>query len=213
MMLGVYLGQFCINCLTVFFATWFIPYLVEQRGLSILNAGFVASVPAICGFVGGVLGGVISDAMLRKGYSITAARKTPIVGGMLLATSLIICNYVDAYWLVILVIALSFFGKGIEALGWTVVSEPVREVYCIVEGLASRRSMRRIMPSQRKASAFTARFAKSLASRRQRPSQANVLSTIHRLGRGTKPSAASRATISSRQRPVAATAVAATGPR
>ena len=123
MMIGVYLGQFCINCLTVFFATWFIPYLVEQRGLSILNAGFVASVPAICGFVGGVLGGVISDAMLRKGYSITAARKTPIVGGMLLATSLIICNYVDAYWLVILVIALSFFGKGIGALGWTVVSD------------------------------------------------------------------------------------------
>jgi len=75
---------------------------IIQRGLSILNAGFVASVPAICGFVGGVLGGVISDAMLRKGYSITAARKTPIVGGMLLATSLIICNYVDAYWLVIL---------------------------------------------------------------------------------------------------------------
>src|SRR3954471_8282966 len=123
MMLGIYLGQFCINCLTVFFATWFIPYLVEQRGLSILNAGFVASVPAVCGFVGGGLGGIISDAMLRKGYSITAARKTPIVGGMLLATTLIICNYVDAYWLVILVIALSFFGKGIGALGWTVVSD------------------------------------------------------------------------------------------
>src|SRR3954447_4568986 len=123
MMIGVYLGQFCINCLTVFFATWFIPYLVEQRGLSILNAGFVASVPAICGFVGGVLGGIISDAMIRKGYSITAARKTPIVLGMLLATSLIICNYVDAYWLVILVIAFSFFGKGIGALGWTVIAD------------------------------------------------------------------------------------------
>jgi ACS family glucarate transporter-like MFS transporter len=123
MMLGIYLGQFCINCLTVFFATWFIPYLVEQRGLSILNAGFIASIPAICGFAGGVLGGVISDAMLRKGFSITVARKTPIVLGMLLSTTLVICNYVDAYWLVILVIALSFFGKGIGALGWTVISD------------------------------------------------------------------------------------------
>ena len=87
MMVGVYLGQFCINCLTVFFSTWFIPYLVEQRGLNILNAGFVASVPAICGFTGGVLGGIISDWMLRRGYSITTARKTPIVLGMLMATS------------------------------------------------------------------------------------------------------------------------------
>ena len=38
------------------------------------------------------------------------------------------------------------------------------------------------MPRQRKASALTARFSKSLASRRQRPSHANVLSTIQRLG-------------------------------
>ena len=34
--------------------------------------------------------------MLRKGFSITAARKTPIVLGMLLSTSMVICNYVDA---------------------------------------------------------------------------------------------------------------------
>ena len=43
------------------------------------------------------------------------------------------------------------------------------------------------MPRQRYASAFTARFSKPLASRRQRPSQANVLSTIQRLGKGMKP--------------------------
>src|SRR3954464_5502864 len=65
--------------------------------------------------------------------------------------------------------------------------------------------MRRIMPRQRKASAFTAKFSKSLASLRQRPSHANVLSTIQRLAKGTKPSAPPRLTISSRQRPVPAT--------
>jgi ACS family glucarate transporter-like MFS transporter len=123
MMLGVYFGQFCINCLTVFFSTWFIPYLVDQRGLSILNAGVIASVPAICGFAGGLIGGVVSDAMLRKGCSITVARKTPIVLGMLLASSLLLCNHVHTYWLVVLILALSFFGKGIGALGWTVVSD------------------------------------------------------------------------------------------
>src|SRR4051794_9813269 len=59
--------------------------------------------------------------------------------------------------------------------------------------------MRRIMPRQRKASALTARFSKSLASLRQRPSHAKVRSTIQRSARGTKPSAAPRLTISSRQ--------------
>ena len=66
MLLGIYIGQFCITALTYFFLTWFPVYLVQQRGMSILNAGFVASVPAICGFVGGVLGGVISDCHAAK---------------------------------------------------------------------------------------------------------------------------------------------------
>ena len=54
--------------------------------MSILTAGLVASIPAICGFGGGVLGGVFSDALLRRGFSLTAARKIPIVVGMLLST-------------------------------------------------------------------------------------------------------------------------------
>ncbi|MCO4954275.1 MFS transporter [Escherichia coli] len=44
MMIGVYIGQYCINALTYFFITWFPVYLVQARGMSILKAGFVASV-------------------------------------------------------------------------------------------------------------------------------------------------------------------------
>jgi ACS family glucarate transporter-like MFS transporter len=123
MLLGVYIAQYCITTITYFFLTWFPVYLVQQRGMSILNAGMIASIPAICGFVGGVLGGVISDFMLRKGWSLTSARKTPIVLGMLMSMSMILCNYVDAQWLIIALMALAFFGKGIGALGWAVVSD------------------------------------------------------------------------------------------
>jgi MFS transporter, ACS family, glucarate transporter len=125
MMWGIYLGQFTINTLTYFFITWFPVYLVQERGLSILKAGLVASIPAICGFVGGVLGGVWSDALLRRKFSLTVARKTPIVGGMLLSTIMIACNYVDTPWLVVAFMAASFFGKGVGALGWAVVSDTV----------------------------------------------------------------------------------------
>src|SRR5918995_5812293 len=90
--------------------------------------------------------------------------------------------------------------------------EPVRKDHERSEDLASRRSMSRIIPRQRKARAFTARFSKSLANLRQRPSQAKVLSTIHRLGKGTKPGLSSRRTISSRQQPVLATAPAVVSP-
>src|SRR5581483_5418707 len=123
MMLGVYIGQYCINTLTYFFLTWFPVYLVKERGLNILQAGFVATLPAICGVIGGVLGGVISDYILRKTSSLTLARKVPIVGGMLLSMAIIGCNYVDSQAMVVGLMALAFFGKGIGALGWAVVSD------------------------------------------------------------------------------------------
>lgn len=123
MMVGIYVAQYCINALTYFFITWFPVYLVQARGMTILKAGFAASVPAIFGFVGGVLGGVISDYLLKKGYSLSIARKVPIVLGMLLSMSMIICNYVDTQWVIVAIMAMSFFGKGIGALGWAVNSD------------------------------------------------------------------------------------------
>jgi ACS family glucarate transporter-like MFS transporter len=136
MMVGIYLGQFCINAITYFFITWFPVYLVQQRGMSILNAGIVASIPAICGFTGGVLGGVWSDFLIRRGWSLTKSRKVPIVAGMLLSMTMILCNYVDAEWLVVFIMALSFFGKGVGALGWAVMSDAApREIAGLSCGL------------------------------------------------------------------------------
>lgn len=123
MMVGVYLGQYCINAITYFFLTWFPVYLVQERGMTILKAGFIASLPAIMGFVGGVLGGVISDWLLRRGNSLTLARKLPIVCGLMLSTSMVLCNYVSAEWMVVGFMTLAFFGKGLGALGWAVVSD------------------------------------------------------------------------------------------
>ena len=123
MLLGVYIGQYCINTLTYFFLTWFPVYLVTERHMTILKAGFVAALPAVAGFLGGVLGGVISDRLIKRGFSLSVARKTPIVCGLLLAMSMIICNYVETDWLVITVMSLAFFGKGIGALGWAVVAD------------------------------------------------------------------------------------------
>lgn len=123
MMMGIYIGQYCINALTYFFITWFPVYLVQERHMSILKAGFIASIPAVCGFLGGVLGGVISDRLLKTSGSLTLARKVPIVAGMLMSMTMVGCNYVSAEWLVIALMSIAFLGKGIGALGWAVMSD------------------------------------------------------------------------------------------
>ena len=123
MLVGVYLGQFGITTLTYFFLTWFPVYLVQARHMSILKAGFMTALPALCGLAGGLLGGSFSDWLIRRGYSLTFARKLPIVVGMLLSTVMLACNYIDNQSLIIACMGMAFFGKGLGALGWAVVAD------------------------------------------------------------------------------------------
>jgi ACS family glucarate transporter-like MFS transporter len=123
MMLGIYAGQYCITTLVYFFLTWFPVYLVKGLHMPIMQAGAVAAVPAVCGFLGGILGGVSSDALLRRGRSVTFARKLPIVIGLFLSMSVVLCNWAPGPAIVILIMGLAYFGKGLGSLGWAVVAD------------------------------------------------------------------------------------------
>ena len=123
MMIGVCVGQFCLNTITWFFLTWFPTYLVHAKGLTILKVGMIASIPALAGFAGGLLGGWVSDLMLKRGMTLTAARKTPIILGLILSASIILANYVSVEWVIIAIMSLAFFSKGFGALGWVVISD------------------------------------------------------------------------------------------
>ncbi|WP_263409955.1 MFS transporter [Terriglobus tenax] len=123
MLVGIYIGQYCITTLTWFFLTWFPVYLNQARHISIAKTGLLVAVPALCGSIGGVFGGIVSDKLLKSGKSLSVARKVPIVAGMALSMTMIGCNYVSTQTLVILLMSLAFFGKGFGALGWTVISD------------------------------------------------------------------------------------------
>ncbi|MRT25086.1 MFS transporter [Enterobacteriaceae bacterium RIT697] len=123
MMIGIYIGQFSLTSITWFFFTWFPTYLYEAKGMSIIKVGLVAAIPALAGFMGGIVGGLISDYFLRKGYSLTFARKFPIILGMLLSCSIIAANYTRSDVVVVLVMSIAFFAKGFGNLGWCILSD------------------------------------------------------------------------------------------
>lgn len=136
MMIGVYIGQFCVTSITWFFLTWFPTYLYQAKGMSILKVGFIASIPAIAGFVGGLLGGVFSDALLKRGYSLTVARKLPVICGMLLSCVIVIANYTSSDIVVVAAMSVAFFAKGFGNLGWCVLSDTSpKEVLGIAGGV------------------------------------------------------------------------------
>lgn len=123
MLLGIYVAQYCNTALAYFFLTWFPVYLVRQRGMTVLEAGLSAAVPALCGVSGGIIGGLISDLLLRRGFSLSFARKSPIVVGALCATSMVVCNHVESNALMLAIMSFAFMGKGFGALGWAVISD------------------------------------------------------------------------------------------
>jgi ACS family glucarate transporter-like MFS transporter len=123
MLVGIFIAQYCVASLSTFFISWFPSYLVEARHFSMVQAGFVAALPAICGCIGGISAGFFSDWLLRRTGSLSLARKAPITIGLGLSATIILCNYTTANVIVVAIMCAAFFGKGFGALGWTVIAD------------------------------------------------------------------------------------------
>jgi len=59
----------------IFFGTWFPKYLREVHGVSLADAGLLASLPLIAVVAGSSLGGILTDTLLKRTGSRTVARK------------------------------------------------------------------------------------------------------------------------------------------
>ncbi len=119
---GIYIGQFCLGGVTIFFMTWFPKYLVDYRGLDFIKSGYLASLPFIAAFIGILLSGFSSDFLVKSGLSKEVARKSPIILGMLLSTSIIGANYTESTFWIMAFMSLAFFGIGLASIAWVFVS-------------------------------------------------------------------------------------------
>lgn len=114
---GMMLGFFCLNFVIYFFITWFPSYLVQTRGFSLKSLGTLGMIPALIAIPGGWLGGYVSDALFRRGWSLTAARKTCMVGGMLLSSVITLSAFTSNTYLM-----LAFFGIAYGSLAFAAAS-------------------------------------------------------------------------------------------
>ena len=119
---GLYVGQYAATSMQWFFLTWFPTYLVQYHGISFQRAGLLVPLPFLGAFCGILCSGLVSDFLVRRGFSLGVARKTPIVTGLLLSTSIIGANYVRTPNLIITFMILAFFGNGLASITWSLVS-------------------------------------------------------------------------------------------
>ena len=122
-MWGLCIGQFSVYSTFVFFLTWFPTYLATARHMAWIKVGFFTSLPYIAGFLGILFAGWWSDIMLRRGVSLNMARKLPVITGLVFASSIVICNWVDNDNVVIAILSLAFFAQSMSSSGWSVLSE------------------------------------------------------------------------------------------
>ena len=104
------LGYACFFFGTNFYLTWYPTYLREHRGLLVAALGFWGSIPLFAGMAGDVVGGSISDLILKRTRNAKLARRGVAVPGFLLAGVFVIpAATVSDTTLSILLLATSFF--------------------------------------------------------------------------------------------------------
>lgn len=117
-------GLFAHNYLTYLMMTWLPTYLVVEREMTLLKAGFFTMLPWIMSFLGNILGGVLSDALIRRGWNSIKARKTLLTIGMLFPLAIIPTIYTDSAIMALTYISIAIGGEGLAAgILWATVSD------------------------------------------------------------------------------------------
>ena len=102
-LLGICLGNFSEAYFFYLFVTWLPDYLITERHMRLLSAGFYAALPFVVFTVGMPLGGWLADSLIRVGWNETIVRKTIVtiafLSGLLLIPATRVHNQVIAIWL------------------------------------------------------------------------------------------------------------------
>jgi len=135
---AICIGKFASTSALYFFLTWFPTYLIEERKLTMIKAGIFAVLPFVGATVGILLAGIVSDLLIRRGYSMSFARKLPLVVGSMLGMSIVLVNFTDSNVICIAVLTIAFFAQGIASSSWAAVSEVApKELIGLTGGITS----------------------------------------------------------------------------
>jgi ACS family glucarate transporter-like MFS transporter len=94
----------------VFYVSWFPTYLMETRGVSTAEAGWLSSMPHAAQVAGSLMGGVLADWVLSRTGSRRLSRQGVASGSLVVCAALVLLSYlVGNAWLAVLVITFGAF--------------------------------------------------------------------------------------------------------
>jgi ACS family glucarate transporter-like MFS transporter len=110
------LGFFTINYISYFFITWLPTYLVKEKGMGMIQMGFVASLPLLAGLVAEIAAGMASDRVVRsKRLSLTATRKLFLIAGLTMALCIGLAAVAESVVLTVALLCIAKAGTTVAA--------------------------------------------------------------------------------------------------
>lgn len=116
------LGYCCFFFGTNFYLTWYPTYLRDRLQLSLVELGFWGSIPLVAGMTGDVVGGWLSDMILKKTGRARVARRLVAAPGFLLAGVFLVpaALTTDATTSILCLAASFFFLEWVIGPAWAV---------------------------------------------------------------------------------------------
>lgn len=113
-------GLFGIVYVTWLYVSWLPAYLESVRKVSVAETGYLAAIPQFAGFIGGCLGGFLTDRLAHRDIDPVMSRKIPTVAGLAIAG---VCTGLvplidDMHAALALMSAAMFFAYGAGSCSW-----------------------------------------------------------------------------------------------
>ncbi len=106
---GMVVPRFLTEPVWWFYLFWLPTYLARERGLSLKEMAIGAALPYITADLGCLFGGGMSSYLIRRGWSINAARKSVMVfSAFLMPAALFVVQAPTAWWAVALISVATF---------------------------------------------------------------------------------------------------------
>ncbi|HVZ07525.1 MFS transporter [Rhodopila sp.] len=118
------LGNFGSGYLFWVYYAWLPGFLEMQHHVSVAKTGIYASIPPLCGIVGALAGGWVSDRLAAMGVTPVNSRKIPIIVGLAGTAALTVCAaYANSAALAITLVSIAvLFSNCASATIWGLVT-------------------------------------------------------------------------------------------
>ncbi|MBB2201820.1 MFS transporter [Gluconacetobacter tumulisoli] len=111
------------------YSAWLPTYLRTVQHFSTEEAGYLSTIPQLCGFIGGLCGGVVVDGLARRGLSPILSCRRPLVWSLYVAAvATMVAGITGNPWLSLAVMSVALFAVGLAmTCGWTLGTVVVTE--------------------------------------------------------------------------------------